>query len=375
LKIRVPGEQAGSEAQRAVSDEGGFALFLVLWVLTLLAVIVGEFCHAMRTELNITRNYVEEVKAYYIGLAGANMAIAELVRKEVFPVDEQAQAELKKEDNPLRINMDLPPMGFGEGSFVLRIGNESGKIDLNSTDEDTLKMVFGSLGLDEDQVAEIVDSILDWKDEDDLHRASGAENDYYKRLDRPYRCKNGDFDSVEELLLVRGISKDIYMMGLKEIFTVIPSQGAAAAGLVPRRMPFGPPGWAGRMRGMASSKGVNINAATRSMLKALPVMTDELAQGVEEFRKERDFKSPTEVAEVLGPEVYGSVSPHLNTLMSPFYTIRAAGMVAGGTVQQGVEVMVRIDRTIGKGFERVRWIDGISEPVSFTQPPEPEEEK
>lgn len=371
MKIKVPA--AGSEAQRAGSGEGGFALFLVLWVLTLLAVIVGEFCHAMRTELNITRNYVEEVKGYYIGLAGANMAIAELVRKEIFPEDEQGEGE--KKENPLRINMDLAPMGFGDGSFVLRIGNESGKIDLNSADEDTLRMVFDSQGLDEDQVAVIVDSILDWKDEDDLHRANGAENDYYKGLDKPYRCKNADFDSPEELLLVRGISKEIYLTGLKDIFTVIPLQGRAGAGLVPRRMPFGPPGWAGRMRRMAGSKGVNINAAPRAMLRALPVMTDELAQGIEEFRKERDFKSPAEVAEVLGPDVYGSVSPHLNTQMSPYYTIKSAGMVQGGSVQQGVEVMVRIDRTIGKGFEIVRWVDGISEPVSFSRPPEPEGDK
>jgi len=348
----------------------------VLWVLTLLAVIVGEFCHAMRTELNITRNYGEEVKAYYIGLAGLNMAVAELVRKEVFPGEEgQGREGEEEKKDPLRINIDLPPMSFGEGSFVLRLGNESGKMDLNSAEEDTLRLLFDSFGLDEDQVSVIVDSILDWRDKDDLHRVNGAENDYYKSLDKPYLCKNGDFDSVEELLLVRGITRELYLEGLKDMFTVIPSQGQGVSQLVPRRMPFGPPGWTGRMRGAAGSRSVNINAASRTMLRALPMMSEELAESVGEFRKEKDFRSPTELAEVLGPEVYGAVSSHLNTQMSPYYTIKAVGMVEGGTVQQGVEVMVRIDRTLKKGYEIVRWIDGIMEPVSFSRHLESEAER
>ena len=331
----------------------------------------------MRTELRITRNYAEEIKAYYIGLAGFNMAVAELVRKELFPKDEnqdQAQEGDEKKD-PIRINADLPPMGFGDGSFVLRIGNESGRIDLNTAEEDTLRMVLGSFGLEEDGLNTIVDSILDWRDKDDLHRANGAESDYYRRLEKPYRCKNGDFDSVEELLLVRGVTKELYLAGLKDVFTVIPSGGSESGGLVPMRRPFGPPGWAGRMRSGAISRGVNINAAPKAVLKALPSMDEGLADAVLEYRKETDFKSPTEVAEVLGSDVYAAVSPHLNTQMSPYYVIKSVGMVQGGSVQQGVEVLVRIDRGLSKGFEILRWVDGISEPVAFAPPPDESGEK
>ena len=56
------------------------ALFLVLWVLTLLSVIVGEFCYTMRTEINITRNFKEGTESYYISVAGLNRTIAELLK-------------------------------------------------------------------------------------------------------------------------------------------------------------------------------------------------------------------------------------------------------------------------------------------------------
>jgi hypothetical protein len=52
----------------------------------------------------------------------------------------------------------------------------------------------------------IADSILDWLDEDSDPRPNGSELEYYSVLPTPYAPKNGPIDSVEELLLVRGIT-------------------------------------------------------------------------------------------------------------------------------------------------------------------------
>jgi type II secretory pathway component PulK len=56
---------------------------------------------------------------------------------------------------------------------------------------------------------EIADAILDWLDEDDDLREFGAEYDYYQTLEPPYTPTNGPFRSVEELLLVRGVTPDL----------------------------------------------------------------------------------------------------------------------------------------------------------------------
>jgi DNA uptake protein ComE-like DNA-binding protein len=54
---------------------------------------------------------------------------------------------------------------------------------------------------------ETADSILDWLDEDDETREQGAEIDYYSGVG--YKCKNGPLDTIEELLLVKGITPDL----------------------------------------------------------------------------------------------------------------------------------------------------------------------
>jgi DNA uptake protein ComE-like DNA-binding protein len=56
---------------------------------------------------------------------------------------------------------------------------------------------------------EIADAILDWIDSDDEPREYGAEIDYYSSIDPPYRPRNGPIGSVDELLMVRGVTPDL----------------------------------------------------------------------------------------------------------------------------------------------------------------------
>jgi type II secretory pathway component PulK len=56
---------------------------------------------------------------------------------------------------------------------------------------------------------DVADAILDWLDEDDEPREMGAEVDYYSGLAPPYAPKNGPLETVEELLLVRGVTPQL----------------------------------------------------------------------------------------------------------------------------------------------------------------------
>lgn len=60
-------------------------------------------------------------------------------------------------------------------------------------------------GMDE----QIADCILDWMDADDEPREFGAEVDTYSSLDPPYAPKNGPLDTIEELLLVQGVTPSL----------------------------------------------------------------------------------------------------------------------------------------------------------------------
>jgi hypothetical protein len=93
--------------------------------------------------------------------------------------------------------------------------DESSKINLNTMPyaEATLALSGGNvrdllMGLPE-MTEEIADSILDWMDADDETRDYGVESAYYEGLSPPYSAKNGPLDSMDELLLINGVTPQL----------------------------------------------------------------------------------------------------------------------------------------------------------------------
>lgn len=56
---------------------------------------------------------------------------------------------------------------------------------------------------------EISEAIFDWIDEDSDQRPNGAENEYYQSLSPPYECKDANLETLDEMLLIRGITPQI----------------------------------------------------------------------------------------------------------------------------------------------------------------------
>lgn len=343
-----------------MAQEKGIALFMVLWVLILLSGIATEFCFAMRTEVNMVRNFKEQTEAYYIALAGLNRAIFELLRNESSPEKKKLLADENEASaetsSRWRMNTDIPPVPFAGGRFEVRIGNEAGKINLNTADKPLLKMMLNGFEIEEQEKSIIVDAIMDWRDENDLHRMNGAENDYYQSLPKPYDCKNGDFDAIEELLMVRGITAEIFYGGLNQMVSVFQDRGSKR-GKIRRR--------SGKARG---SK-ICINAASRAMLLSLPQMTDDLAQSIIDFRKESDFKSLGEVSTLLGADIYGAISPHVTLQASSYYQVLSVGRIKGSQTRQGVSMVVEINPTLKERYRVIQWNDRVA--FSEVQPLEP----
>lgn len=95
----------------------------------------------------------------------------------------------------------------------IRIGitDEAAKLNLNTATEAQLRiLVRAAVGEENEEFdpQRIVDAILDWRDPDRNARGEDGdtEGEYYRRLPRPYGVKNGPFDTVEELLLVKGVT-------------------------------------------------------------------------------------------------------------------------------------------------------------------------
>jgi type II secretory pathway component PulK len=195
----------------STGDERGLALVIVLLVLSLLLTIAGEFALAMRLEGKTTLNFRAAVTSAYLAEAAYQRAVVE-VRSEAIAhdVDQQGQLVFRRS----RTDPPKPPtrqdIALGPGRFSYRITDEESRLNLNSASRDQLFRLLQELGVERETRDVIADSILDWKDANEEHRLNGAESDYYLALPVPYKSKNANFDSAEELLQVRGVTSQIF---------------------------------------------------------------------------------------------------------------------------------------------------------------------
>lgn len=97
---------------------------------------------------------------------------------------------------------------IGAVDVVIRIEDERGKIRLNDLDDDQVRLLFESAGVQGRAVDELTDAFLDWTDGDDAPRPFGAEATAYAQSG--YRPRNGPFLTVGEIALIRGMTPALY---------------------------------------------------------------------------------------------------------------------------------------------------------------------
>lgn len=259
-------------------------------------VIVFSFSFMTRTETLSTASFKGGLEREFIAEGAMERAIMELFYRNVYK-----NQTVELEGREVWQVDGTPNTGqLGNGTYAISIIDESGKVDINAASDVVLKNLFMNTGISEEEADTIVDSIMDWKDPDDLHRLHGAESDYYQSLQNPYKAKNARFDSLEELLLVKGVTSDILYgnkerKGLIDFLTVYTKRNR-----------------------------ININAAPKEVLMALPGMTPELADSIISSRQTVDPTGATNIRSVLG-DSYGPMARYITTGGSNVFSIEAIG--------------------------------------------------
>lgn len=174
----------------------GVALVLVLWIIVLLSVVGISHSRNVRLDMQIARHYVESAKVRALAESGLNRAIYEL-----FNNNEQVR---------WAFNGQLYELNMPEGVVQVKIRNTAGLVDINTAGPDVLETLFSGVQIDQEQRSLIVDSILDWKDSDDLRRLNGAEDADYKSEGYDYGTPDRAFFSIGELRYVMGMNSEIY---------------------------------------------------------------------------------------------------------------------------------------------------------------------
>lgn len=189
----------------------GVAFLLVLWVIAMLSVLLASFALIARTELVQARHLFDTAQARYAAEAGLDLAVY----------------ELRKGDPASRWVGDGRPysFGFGNADVEVKITDDSGKIDINTPNEQTLRNLFASRGLDAERAQALAAAILDWTDPDDDTRINGAEIAQYKSAGLSYGPRNAPFDTVTELQQVLGMNYELFRQ-IEPALTIYSGQGA-----------------------------------------------------------------------------------------------------------------------------------------------------
>lgn len=303
-----------------IKTQKGFALLLVMWVLTILMVIVLSFSSMTRVETFSTLSFKEMTGEKFIAEAGIERGILELfyaINKDIKDIPQDGSIIID-ESNIWKTDGSAYRDKIGDGDYSVTIVDEGGKIDINTAPDIVLRNLFKSIGVQDEDVDAIVDSIMDWKDPDDLRRLSGVESDYYMSLPTPYKAKNANFDVVEELILVKGISTDILFgtdkkRGIIDYLTVHSKQ---------RR--------------------ININAAPKEVLMAIPHMTPEIADAIIDYRQDKKINHINEIHGIIG-QGFTAMMPYISAGRSNIFTIESVGYKAGGKGGYSIKATVIIE--------------------------------
>lgn len=242
---------------------------LVLFVVSLLIIIAAEFAFTTRMEIDNARFFKEDIEGYYYAQAGFQYALTEIIgnfdetylgpdgqvgfyRKWMHEDDDSNKQNTGSDSEvqnwpPLPIRTGIP---IGTGKFDYLITDEEGRINLNYIEtrvqsggksmRDVFRELLVATGVPEGEEPDvIVDSILDWIDRNDEHRLNGAESDWYEHnysemgFSYPYSCKNQPLDTIDELLMIRGMKPEI-LYGSDSIYaTESPEEEGQYQGILP----------------------------------------------------------------------------------------------------------------------------------------------
>ncbi len=208
------------------SKRKGAVLLAVLVVVVLLSLAAYQFSTAMLAESKAVESYRRAAQARALADSGIHYAAAMLATPDSISAGLNGnpwsnpsafQGVAVSDDGSRRgvfsvISPILPDDQDQTGEpYRYGVTDENGKLNLNALMklDSSGDILHDRLMTLPNMTEDVANAIIDWMDEDDSPRSNGAESEYYMSLDPPYRTKNGPLDSLEELLLVRGVTTQL----------------------------------------------------------------------------------------------------------------------------------------------------------------------
>ena len=197
-------------------DDRGSVLLYVVWVMILLSLIAAGAGAQASLALTVSSRLSSDLSAELLLRGGAAHGAVALIQDRTLSadgvLDEWFDSPGLYLEHPLpggRVSLVRSPGPTGAPRYGW--DDESARLGLNTASAEVLQRLFQlAAGVKPEDAEAIAAAVIDWRDEDDKESPKGAENFYYHSLKHGYDCKNGPFEHPEELLLVRGVTPEIY---------------------------------------------------------------------------------------------------------------------------------------------------------------------
>ncbi len=206
------------------NNRRGAILILTLWVLTFLTIFAVHIGLQIRQRITLISRIENRSQLHFLAQAGVKKAIAVLRRD----MNQHAQIytslgkyvrhnnlddfkDIKLGTGTVNVKYDYYRSDPSQASTRYGFVDEERKININRADRRVLKNLIRAVAVnDDDEAATIAEAIIEWR-EYGLTQVAGFNSEgFYATLQYPYDIKDFEFEVIEELMLVRGVTPKIY---------------------------------------------------------------------------------------------------------------------------------------------------------------------
>jgi len=319
----------------------GVALLAVLWLATSLSAMALATSYLVRTEVEAATNRIEGEQMRFLARGALDAAVHSILGSTVLrPAAASTSGVAGAEQRPEFVSgQRWLAYEFPGGRCAVEVVPENAKLNVNQAPAEQLAALFRALGVEAVESAELAQAIEDWRSPR-LSDVGNLFDAYYAALPQPYRARRAPLEQIEELLPVRGMTRELLFGRIER------SEDGAWA----RKPPL-----ADLLTTAPTGGGVNLNYASREVLEALPGWNTAAALRVVQLREATPLATPLGLENVV-PRNSGA---SLTTAASTAYTLTATCEHPEWGARRSVRAIVEIDPTFAaslpQGYQVSAW--------------------
>ncbi len=193
----------------------GAVLVIVLWVLAVLTAIALGLSYRTGLEARRVGAISGNVQALTLCQAAIRRTMFELQKdeqgydalKDLWSNNKQLFDSYRLQSGTYTVSYKRQdPMDSSKHQTFFGAMDEESLINVNTASKETWERLLRNEELSPD----LYEPIMDWVDADSNARMHGAEASDYASLERPYAPRNGKIRMMDELLLIKGITSDVF---------------------------------------------------------------------------------------------------------------------------------------------------------------------